>query len=128
MTLASRLLFWIALLFFVVGSAIAADFTYKEYRNAPESWKRGFVLGIAQYMSAVAQPDEEAPYHVRNAFQRCLAASTDVHLVRHIEAYVARNAASAKGPMVAVVMRAFFDLCRSEIEGIQSPKPAPSRR
>ena len=128
MTFASRLLFWIALLSIGVGSATAADFTYKEYRNASESWKRGFVLGIAQYMSTVAQPDEEAPYHVRNAFQRCLAASTDVHLVRHIEAYVARNAASVKGPMIAVVMRAFFDLCRSEIEGVQLPKTAPSRR
>src|SRR5260370_4394024 len=50
----------------------AADFTYQEYIKAPDVWKRGFVFGISQYMSAVAQPDEEAPYPVRTAFQRCL--------------------------------------------------------
>jgi hypothetical protein len=41
-------------LLFVVSSA-AADFMYQEYTKAPEVWKRGFVLGISQYMSSVAQ-------------------------------------------------------------------------
>ena len=77
--------------------------------------------------AAVAQPDEEPPYPVRMAFQRCLASSTDSLLVRQVEAYVATNPASSKGPMVAVIMRAVFDLCRSEIER-QSPKGAPSQR
>jgi hypothetical protein len=61
-------------------------------------------------VSAVAQPDEEAPYSVRAAFHRCLAGSTDV---RQVEAYVAANAAGSKGPMVAVIIKALFDLCRS---------------
>jgi hypothetical protein len=116
----------VSLLLFVVPSA-AADFTYHEYTKAPELWKRGFVFGISRYMSAVAQPDEEPPYPVRTAFQRCLASSTDSLLVRQVEAYVATNPASSKGPMVAVIMRALFDLCRSEIER-QSPKGAPSQR
>src|SRR5262249_54696222 len=60
----------VALLLFVAPSA-GADFTYQEYTKAPELWKRGFVFGISRYMSAVAQPDEEAPYPVRTAFQRC---------------------------------------------------------
>jgi hypothetical protein len=128
MTFGSRLLLSIGLLIFVVTPSIATDVTYKEYRNAAESWRRGFVFGISQYMSAVAQPDEEAPYPVRSAFQRCLAASTDVLLVRQVDAFVARNSAVAKGPMVAIVMRALFDLCRSEIERVQTPKAAPSRR
>jgi hypothetical protein len=74
------------------------------------------VFGISRYVSTVAQPDEEAPYPVRTAFQRCLATSTDTFLVRHVEAYVAANPANSKGPMVAVILRAFFDLCRVEIE------------
>src|SRR5215468_6533171 len=90
-----------------------ADFTYQEYTKEPELWKRGFVLGISRYMSAVAQPDEEAPYPVRTAFQRCLASSTDTTLVRQVDTYVAANPAGSKGPMVAVIMRALFDLCRS---------------
>ena len=117
----------ISSLFFVVPSA-AADFTYQEYTKAPEAWKRGFVFGISQYMSAVAQPDEEAPYPVRTAFQRCLASSTDTLLVRQVEAYVAANPASSKGPMVPIIMRAFFNLCRAEIDKAQSPKAAPSQR
>jgi hypothetical protein len=100
---------------FVAASA-AADFTYQEYIKAPEVWKRGFVFGISQYMSAVAQPDEEPPYPVRTAFQRCLASSTDTLLVRQVDAYVAANPASSKGPMVPIIMRAFFNLCRAEIE------------
>jgi hypothetical protein len=125
--------FKVKILFSIVSSllfaipSVAADFTYQEYTKAPEVWKRGFVFGISQYMSAVAQPDEEAPYPVRTAFQRCLASSTDTLLVRQVEAYVATNPASSKGPMVAVIMRALFDLCRSEIER-QSPKGAPSQR
>jgi hypothetical protein len=95
--------FDVSLLLFVAPSA-AADFTYQEYTKAPELWKRGF----ARYMSAVAQPDEEPPYPVRTAFQRCLASSTDSLLVRQVEAYVATNPASSKGPMVAVIMRALF--------------------
>jgi hypothetical protein len=79
-------------------------------------------------MSAVAQPDEEAPYPVRTAFQRCLASSTDTLLIRQVEAYVAANPASSKGPMVPIIMRAFFNLCRAEIEKAQLPKPAPSQR
>ena len=116
----------VSLLLFVAPSA-GADFTYQEYTKAPELWKRGVVFGIARYMSAVAQPDEEPPYPVRTAFQRCLASSTDSLLVRQVEAYVATNPGSSKGPMVAVIMRALFDLCRSEIER-QSPKGAPSQR
>jgi hypothetical protein len=128
MTYGLKALFSIGALSFTVTSSLAADFTYKEFRSSSENWKRGFVFGISQYMSAVAQPDEEAPYPVRNAFQRCFATSTDVFLVRHVEAYVARNLATVKGPMVPIVIRALFELCRSEIERGQLPKPAPSRR
>jgi hypothetical protein len=116
-----------SLLLFVVPSA-AVEFTYQEYARAPEVWKRGFVFGISQYTSAVAQPDEEAPYPVRTAFQRCLASSTDTVLVRPVEAYVAANPANSKGPMVPIIMRASFKLCRAEIEKAQSPKPAPCHR
>jgi hypothetical protein len=123
-----KLLFSIAPLILAGTPSLAADFTYQDYRNASDSWKRGFVFGISQYMSTVAQPDEEAPYPVRSAFQRCLATPTDALLVGKVEAYVAKNAATIKGPMVAIVMRALFDLCRSEIEKVQSPKAAPSRK
>jgi hypothetical protein len=108
MTFGLKVLFSIVPLLFVVTPSIAADFASKEYTRAPELWKRGFVFGISRYMSAVAQPDEEAPYPVRSAFQRCLAGSTDVLLVRQVDAYVATNPASSKGPMVAVgAMRDF---------------------
>jgi hypothetical protein len=117
---------FVSLLVCVAPSA-AADFTYQEYTKAPDLWKRGFVFGISRYMSAVAQPDEEPPYPVRTAFQRCLASSTDSLLVQQVEAYVATNPGSSKGPVVAVIMRALFELCRSEIEK-QSTKGAPSLR
>jgi hypothetical protein len=123
-----KILFSIASLLLFVAPSVAADFTYQEYTKAPELWKRGFVFGISRYMSAVAQPDEEAPYPVRAAFQRCLASSTDTLLVRQVEAYVATDPANSKGPMVAIIIRAFFNLCRSEIEKAQSPDAAPSRR
>src|SRR5262245_10351788 len=114
-------------LLFVVPSA-AAEFTYQEYAKTPEVWKRGFVFGISQYISAVAQPDEEARYPVRTAFQRCLASSTDRLLVREVEAYVAANPASSKGPIGPIIMRTFFNLCRAEIGRARPPKPAPSHR
>src|SRR5262249_1670268 len=117
-----KIVFSIVSLLLFVGSSAGADFTYQEY------WKRGFVFGISRYMSAVAQPDEEAPYPVRTAFQRCLASSTDTTLVRQVDTYVAANPAGSKGPMVTVIMRALFDLCRSEIEKAQPPKGAPSQR
>jgi hypothetical protein len=123
-----KIVFSIVSLLLFVGPSAGADFTYQEYTKAPDLWKRGFVFGIARYMSAVAQPDEEPPYPVRTAFQHCLASSTDSLLVRQVEAYVATNPARSKGPMVAVTMRALFDLCRPEIEKAQSPKPAPSQR
>jgi hypothetical protein len=128
MTFNVKALFTIVSLHLFVGPSAAGDFTYQEYTKAPELWKRGFVSGISRYMSAVAQPDEEAPYPVRAAFERCLASATDTLLVRQVEAYVAANPAGSKGPMVAVVMKALFDLCRSEIERAQSPKGAPSQR
>jgi hypothetical protein len=127
MTFKMRIFFSIVSLLFCVVPSAAADFTYHEYIKAPEVWKRGFVFGISQYMSAVAQPDEEAPYPVRTALQRCLASSTDTLLVRQVEVYVAANP-SSKGPMVPIIMRAFFNLCRAEIEKAQSPKAAPSQR
>jgi hypothetical protein len=103
----------IVLLF--VSPALATEFTYKEYAKASEVWKRGFVFGISRYMSTVAQPDEEPPYPVRSAFQRCLGDSTDSVLVRHVETYLAANPSASHGPMITVVMRALFDLCRAEI-------------
>jgi hypothetical protein len=125
MTLGLKALFSIAPLLFVVTPSIAADVTYKDYTNASsEIWKGGFVLGISQYMAAVAQPDEEAPYPVRNAYQRCLAGSKDVLLVRQVDAYVAKNSVSANEPMVRVVIRALFNLCRSEIEKVKPSKAA----
>jgi hypothetical protein len=111
----------------VVAASAAADFTYQDYTKTSDAWKRGFVFGISRYISTVAQPDEEAPYPVRTAFQRCLGSSTDTFLVRHIEAYVAANPANSKGPMVSVILRAFFDLCRAEIEK-GSPKGVPTPR
>ena len=53
----------------IVSPALAQDFTYKDYAKASEVWRRGFVFGISQYMSAVAQPDEEPPYPVRTALK-----------------------------------------------------------
>jgi hypothetical protein len=124
----AKILFSILPLLVCVGLSAAAEFTYQEYTRAPEPWKRGFVFGISRYMSVVAQPDEEPPYLVRAALQRCLASSTDTILVRQVEAYIATNPGNSKGSMVAVVMRALFDLCRSEIEKAQLPKGAPSQR
>jgi hypothetical protein len=123
-----KIVFSIVSLLLFVGPSAGADFTYQEYTKTPDLWKRGFVFGIARYMSAVAQPDEEPPYPVRTAFQHCLASSTDSLLVRQVEAYIAANPASSTGPMVAIIMRAFFNLCRAEIEKAQSPKTAPSQR
>ena len=123
---AKILLAIVSALLFVTASA-AAEFTYQDYTKASEAWKRGFVFGIARYMSTVAQPDEEPPYPVRTVFQRCLGSSTDALLAHHVEAYVAANPANAKGPMVAIVMRAFFSLCRADIERA-SPKGTPGPR
>ena len=106
----------------------AAEFTCKEYTKAPEAWRRGFVFGISRYMSTVAQPDEEVPYPVRTAFQRCLGASTETILIRHVEAYTARDPGSANGSMVTVVMRALFNLCRAEIEKGRPANTAPGKR
>jgi hypothetical protein len=112
----------------VVNPSPGADFTYQEYAKASDAWKRGFVFAISRYVSVVAQPDEEAPYPVRTAFQRCLANATDEHLARQVATHVARNPAAANGPMVTVVMRALFALCRAEIERSRLPEAAPGRR
>ena len=61
MTFKVKILLSIALLLLFVAPSAAADFTYEEYIKAPEVWKSGFVFAISQYMSAVAQPDEEPP-------------------------------------------------------------------
>ena len=106
----------------LVTPILGADFTYKEYAKAPEDWRRGFVLGVAQTLTTVPQPDEAPPYPVRAAFQRCLDNATDSALVQHVQTYVAANPGHSKGSMMAVVMRAMFDLCKREI-----PKTLPAR-
>ena len=68
----------------LISPVLAEDLTYKDYAKASEVWRRGFVFGISQYMSAVAQPDEEPPYPVRTALKRCLGASTDSLLARRV--------------------------------------------
>jgi hypothetical protein len=125
MTFGFKIVFAIAPLLALVTSPLATEFTYKEYAKASEDWKRGFVFGMSQYMQTVAQPDEEAPYQLRNAYQRCFAGSTDVVLVRQVEAFVAKDPAREKEPMVRVVIRALFDLCRPEI--VKLPKPPPRK-
>jgi hypothetical protein len=112
----------------LVSPTLATEFTYKEYAKASELWKRGFVFGISRYISAVAQPDEEPPYPVRTAFQRCLGDSTDTVLVQHVDSYVRAHPGSSNGPMTAVVMRALFDRCRAEISKVRLPTPIPSQR
>lgn len=111
----------------VIIPTIAAELTYKEYARESETWRRGFLLGIAQYLSAVAQPDEEPPYHVRNAYQRCLSGATDSTLVRQLDSYVGRTGPSSAEPIIRIALRAIFELCRSEIEKVQSSKPLRSR-
>jgi hypothetical protein len=97
----AKILFSIVPLLLYGALAAAAEFTYQDYIKAPEPWRRGFVFGISRYMSAVAQPDEEPPYPVRTAFQRCLASSTDTGLVRQVEAHITTNPVNSKGSMVA---------------------------
>jgi len=122
--MASRLKILFPFIVLLVGSpTLATEFTYKEYAKASEAWKRGFVFGVSRYISTVAQPDEEPPYPVRSAFQRCLGDSTDSVLVRHVETYVAANPSASHGPMITVVMRALFDLCRADISKIRPPTP-----
>ena len=109
-----QVMFLVAVILIVaIIPTIAAELTYKEYARETETWRRGFLLGIAQYLSAVAQPDEEPPYPVRNAFQRCLSGARDSTLVRHMDTYVVRNVPSSTEPMIRIALRAFFDLCRS---------------
>ena len=122
MTFGLKALLSIAPLLLFLAPSIAAEVTYKDYTEAQsEIWKRGFVFAISQYMMTVAQPGEEAPYPVRTAYQRCLANSADDLLVRHVEAYVARNPVNSNEPMVQIVMRTLSDLCRSEIEKTKPP-------
>jgi hypothetical protein len=122
MTIYSQVLLSIAVSLSTVTPLIAAEITYSDYAKAPDTWKRGFVFGISQYLSAVAQPDEEPPFPVRSAYQRCLTGPTDAILARHLEGYVARNPPSPKEPMIRVALRAMFDFCRSEIEKTQPSK------
>src|SRR5262245_10036342 len=112
----------------VASPVSAAEFTYKDYAKASEMWRRGYVFGISKYMAAVAQPDEEPPYPVRTAFQRCLDGATDGVLLRHVEAYVKANPGGSSGPMTGVVMRALFDLCRAEISKVKPTDSSPRRR
>jgi hypothetical protein len=127
MTVFSHVLVSIALSLSTVTPLIAAEITSSDYAKAPDAWKRGFVLGISQYLSTVAQPDEVPPFPVRSAYQRCLAGPTDAILARHIEGYVARNPPSPKEPMIRVALRAMFDFCRSEIEKTQPSQGQPAR-
>ena len=127
MTVYSQVLLSIAVSLSTVTPLIAAEITYSDYAKAPDAWKRGFVFGISQYLSAVAQPDEEPPFPVRSAYQRCLAGPTDAILARHLEGYVARNPPSPKEPMIRVALRAMFDFCRSEIEKTQPSQARPAR-
>jgi hypothetical protein len=127
MTVYSQVLLSIAISLSTVTPLIAAEITYSDYAKAPDAWKRGFVFGISQYLSAVAQPDEEPPFPVRSAYQRCLAGPTDAILARHLEGYVARNPPSPKEPMIRVALRAMFDFCRSEIEKTQPSQVRPAR-
>jgi hypothetical protein len=112
----------------LVSPVLAEDFTYKDYAKASEAWRHGFVFGISQYMSAVAQPDEEPPYPVRTALKRCLSASTDSLLAQRVEAYVSANPGISNAPMSTVVLRALFDLCRTDISKAKPPTPATSHR
>jgi len=122
MTFGLKALLSIAPLLLFLASSIAAEVTYKDYTEArSETWKRGFVFAISQYMMTVAQPGEEAPYPVRTAYQRCLANAADDLLVRNVEAYVARSPVNPNEPMVQIVVRTLSDLCRSEIEKTKSP-------
>jgi hypothetical protein len=108
----------------LVGPVMAGDLTYKEYAKAPEDWRRGYVSGIAEYMSVVPQPDEEPPYPVRTALKRCLGASTDSVLVQRVDAYVAANRGLSDKPMNTVVLRALFDLCRVDISKVKPSTPS----
>jgi hypothetical protein len=112
----------------LVGPVLAGDITYKEYAKAPEVWRRGYVSGIAEYMSAVPQPDEAPPYPARNVLKRCLGATTDTVLVRRVEAYVAANPGLSNAPMNTVVLRALFDSCRADISEVKPSTPAASHR
>src|SRR5215468_6498516 len=114
MTFKVKTLLSIALLLLFVAPSAAAEFTYQEYAKTPEVWKRRFVFGISQYMSAVAQPDEEAPYPVRTAFQRCLASSTDTLLVREVEAYDLPIQQPTKFPLIV-------NLSAARMLGIEMP-------
>ncbi len=117
MAAANKVLLLTIPLLLLADPSASTEFTYKEYAKEPEAWKRGYVF-------AIAQPDEEPPYPLREAFQRCLVSTTDNILSRQVESYVAAHRATSQGPMVTVVVRALFDLCRSEIEKV----PAANRK
>ena len=105
----------------------AEGLTYKDYAKAPEVWRRGFVSGIAAYMSAVPQPDQAPPYPVRTVLKGCLGASTDAFLVRRVEAYVAANLGLSNAPMSTVVLRAYSIVSRGLFLR-QSRRPPASHR
>jgi hypothetical protein len=82
----------------LVSPVLAEDFTYKDYAKVSEAWRHGFVFGISQYMSAVAQPDEEPPYPVRTVRNDASALRQTVswpsawrHILRLIRASLMRR-------------------------------------
>jgi hypothetical protein len=91
-----------------------ADFTYKEFAQAPDLWKRGFVIGITNYLTTIVMFDGEIA--IKNAYQRCLVGTSDTLLLNQVDAYVARNPAAFTLPMVAVVIEAMKDICQSELQ------------
>jgi hypothetical protein len=49
----------------VISPVLAEDLTYKDYAKASEAWRHGFVFGISQYMSAVAQRSQMKSRRIR---------------------------------------------------------------
>ena len=111
----------------LVSPTLAADLTYKEYAKASEIWKRGFVFGISRYIAAVAQPDEEPPYPVRTAFQRCLGNSTDSVLVQQVEGYVKAHPDHSNGPMTTVVVKLSLICGAPKSLKLEHPRPCRAR-
>ncbi len=102
-----------AIVFAMIGGpAHAADFTYSDWQQASEEWKRGYAFAVMSFQTQVARSDRPEDVRAINGFRECVNNKmTDAAFVQVMDNYLIRHPEAVTQPIMSVALNGLVEVC-----------------
>ena len=112
----NALLLLVAMSAWVVSAPCHAqpiDFTYSDWQQMSEQWKRGYLYAVMNVQTQVMQGDSKEHASMLMGYRACTTGKlTDAAFVKAVESYLIRHPEAMTQSIIAVALNTLHEVCR----------------